>query len=295
MKISKLLGSNPVAVLATLFLLSYAKILSTVVAALSFTFLEYPNETKTEWLYDGNIRYFHEQHIPMALFALLVLLLLFLPYTLFLFLHQWLQMKSDSRFLKWVTKPQVKAFMDAYHAPYMPKQRYWTGFLLILRCALYLVFAFNALRDPNVNLLVIATSTFGITIIVWLTGRVYEKWWLDALESSFILNLGVLAVGTFYIKLSGGNQAALVYTLVSIAFATFIGIISYHTYFQLKNTKTDKRLLESSTSFFRGILARITLDNSTEEQPQENEQGLANDSSITSSYIELRELQLDEK
>ena len=295
-KISKLLGSNPVAVLATLFLLSYAKILSIVVAALSFTLLEYPNETRTVWFYDGNIRYFHEQHIPLVLFALLVLLLLFLPYTLFLFLHQWLQMKSDNRFLKWVTKPQVKAFMDAYHAPYMPKQRYWTGLLLILRCALWLVFAFNALRDPNVNLLVIATSTFGIAVIVWLTGRVYKNWWLDALESSFILNLGVLAVGTSYIKLAGGNQAALVYTLVSIAFATFIGIVLYHIYFQLKNTKTSKHLLESSTSFFHGIWAKITLENSMDKQSQENGKGLTNDSSVTctSSYVELRELLLDE-
>ena len=36
-------GSNPIAVLATLFLLSYAKLLRTVIAALSYTFLEYPN------------------------------------------------------------------------------------------------------------------------------------------------------------------------------------------------------------------------------------------------------------
>ena len=295
MKISKLLGSNPVAVLATLFLLSYAKILSNVIAALSFTVLEYPNESRTVWLYDGNIRYFHGKHVPLVLFALLVLLLLFLPYTLFLLFHQWLQMKSDNRFLRWVTKPQVKAFMDAYHAPYMPKQRYWTGLLLILRCALYLVFSFNALRDPSVNLLIIATSTFGITIIVWLTGRVYENWWLDALESSFILNLGVLAVGTFHIKLAGGNQAALVYILVSIAFATFIGIVLYHIYFQLKSTKTGKRLLESIISPFHGIWTKLTENSSTAEQLEENDKGFANDGIVTSSYVELRELLLDEK
>ena len=296
MKISKLLGSNPVPVLATLFLLSYAKILSTVVAALSYASLDYLNEReKPVWLYDGNIRYFHGKHIPLVLFALLVLLLLFLPYTLFLLFHQWLQMKSDNRFLKWATKPQVKAFTDAYHAPYAPKQRYWTGLLLILRCALYLVFAFNALRDPSVNLLVIATSTFGITIIVWLTGRVYEKWWLDALESSFILNLGVLAVGTFHIKLAGGNQAALVYTLVSIAFATFIGIMLYHIYFQLKSTKTGKRLLESIISPFHGIWTKLTENSSTAEQLEENDKGFANDSFVTRSYVEFRELLLDEK
>ena len=35
--ITKLLGSSPVPVLATLFLLSYAKVLSTIIAALSLT------------------------------------------------------------------------------------------------------------------------------------------------------------------------------------------------------------------------------------------------------------------
>ena len=294
-RISKFLGTNPVAVLSTLFLLSYAKVAQTVIAALSFTTLDYPNKKEVVvWLYDGNIGYFHGKHIPLVLFALLVLLLLFLPYTLLLFLGQWLQAKSDKWVLRWVTKPQVKAFIDAYHAPCTPKHRYWIGLLLIVRFALYTVFTFNVLGDPNVNLLIIASSTFGITIFAWLTGRVYEKQWLAVLESSFILNLGILAIGTYFIKLAGGNQATFVYTLVSIAFATFIGIVLYHIHFQLKSTKTGKRLLESSTSFFHGILARITLENSTDKQPQENEQGLTNDSSITSTYVELRELLLEE-
>jgi len=45
-KITRLLGSNPVAVLATLFLLSYAKLLHAIVAALFFTFLDYPNDVQ---------------------------------------------------------------------------------------------------------------------------------------------------------------------------------------------------------------------------------------------------------
>ena len=39
--VTKLLGSNPVPVLATLFLLSYAKVLHTIIAALSLTILHY--------------------------------------------------------------------------------------------------------------------------------------------------------------------------------------------------------------------------------------------------------------
>ena len=64
---------------------------------------------------------------------------------------------------------------------------------------------------------------------------VYKKWYLNALELSFILNLGILAVTTIYVKVSGGSQAAVAYTSVGIAFLTFVGIITYHIYLQIKS------------------------------------------------------------
>ena len=63
-RVAKIFGSNPVAALATLFLISYAKLLRTVIAVLSYTHLEYPNNSQiTVWLYDGNIRYLSGKHI----------------------------------------------------------------------------------------------------------------------------------------------------------------------------------------------------------------------------------------
>ena len=87
--------------------------------------------------------------------------------------------------------------------------------------------------NDSVNLLVISSATFGI--FVWLTfsGVVYKSWYLNALEVSFILNLGILAVATIYVKQSGGSQAAVAYTSVGIAF--FVGIITYHIYKQIKS------------------------------------------------------------
>ena len=42
--VTKLLGSSPVPVLATFFLLSYAKLLRTMIAALTLTVLHYPDK-----------------------------------------------------------------------------------------------------------------------------------------------------------------------------------------------------------------------------------------------------------
>ena len=57
--VSKLTGSNVVSVLATIFLLCYAKTLRSVIAAVSFTYLVYPDETQhVVWLHDANINFF---------------------------------------------------------------------------------------------------------------------------------------------------------------------------------------------------------------------------------------------
>ena len=231
--VTKLLGSSPVPVLATLFLLSYAKLLRTVIAALSLTILHYPYKSVVVWIHDANISF--AKYIPLVLVALLFLILLFLPYTLLLLLGQWLHPKSHLCLLTWMRSPKIRAIPDTYHPPYKPKYRYWTGLLLFLRCALFLVFVFNISGDESVNLLVISSGTFGIFVGFTLLGKVYKSWYLNALEVSFILNIGILAVATYHVTLSGGSQAAVAYTSVGIAFLTFVGIVTYHIYIRIKS------------------------------------------------------------
>ena len=78
-RFSKLLGSNPVSILATLILLSYTKILHTLIATAYFTHLEYPTYNRTVWLHDANIDYLVGKHFPLFLVEVLVFLILFLP------------------------------------------------------------------------------------------------------------------------------------------------------------------------------------------------------------------------
>jgi len=76
-----------------------------------------------------------------------------------------------------------------------------------------------------------------LTIWAWISGGVYRNWCLNALESSFALNLIILAAATYHVKLSGGSQLAVGYTSVIIALVTFIGILAYHILLQVKGTK----------------------------------------------------------
>ncbi len=96
--IARIIGpTNPVSVLATLFLLSYTKLLRTIIATFSFTTLDYPNERSVSvWAYDGNIRYSEGKHSALFLVGLLTFLLLFLPYTLLLVTAQWVEALTTS-------------------------------------------------------------------------------------------------------------------------------------------------------------------------------------------------------
>ena len=172
------------------------------------------------------------------------MLVVFIPYTLFLLFGQWLQSKS-CHFLLRVRNPKLKDILDAYHEPYKPKHQYWTGLLLLLRCALFLAFAFNISGNDSVNLLVISSTAFGILVWFTLSGMVYKSWKLNALELSFILNLGVLSAATYHVKLSGGSQAAVAYTSLGITFVMFVGIVIYHIYMKIKSKVLSRERQEN--------------------------------------------------
>ena len=116
-RFANMLGNNPVSVLATLILLSYAKILRTMITALYITYLEYPTYNRTVWLYDANIDYLVGKHIPLFIVAALIFLFLFLPYTFLLLVGQWLQAISHLTIFSWINCARLKPFMDSYHAP----------------------------------------------------------------------------------------------------------------------------------------------------------------------------------
>ena len=133
-KIGRLMGSNSVPVLATLFLLSYAKLLRTIILAVAFTSLTFKDVV---WLQDGNVEYFSPKHIPLFLTALTFTLLFILPLTLLVLLAPCLQARSHHKAFRWVNR--LKPFLDAYQGPYSDKFRFWTGLLLILRIVLFIM------------------------------------------------------------------------------------------------------------------------------------------------------------
>ena len=227
MTVSKLLGSNPMAVLATLLLMSYTKILKIIIEVYSFVVLEYPdNRRVTVWLKDANVPYLRSKHLILTVVTTLALVFLFLPYTLLLLLGHKLFYFSDRRQFRWLNK--LKPLLDAYHAPYKSRTRYWTGFLLLVRCALYIVFSFNSLGNTTRSLLsiIVTFTSIGIGSGYLASGRIYSGFYTNVIEASIYLNLVLLSTTT----LANISSPALVYILIGVVFTTMLGIVAYHFY-----------------------------------------------------------------
>ena len=241
MRFSRLIGkANPVATLATLILLSYTKFLQTTITSLSFTQLDNPGggSPKRVWLPDATVEYLSSKHIPLFVVAILILVI-GTVYTCTIFFWQWLLHLQDKIMFKWVISQQLCHFIEPYHAPYVPKHRYWTGLLLFIRFALYLVFALNVSGDPGVNLLAIITSVVGLFIIKGQFGRVYQSVFVDVIEVACYANLGVLS--TIKLKFEDTRIVGIA-SHISGAFTVILlaVIISYHLY-AIVCTKYSKR------------------------------------------------------
>ena len=248
----KVFGRNNIAILATLFLLSYSKILKTIITALNSTQVLVSSADNVSdqivpervWTYDGNIEYLKGKHVALFTVALLLLLFLFLPYTLLLTFGQCIRsMSVRKRWVSQVIRSTVfVSIMDAYHAPYKRRHRYWTGFMLLMRCVLFLAIAsFN--RDSGISTNMYITTLVIITILIVkiLATKIYNHLYLDLLELWFHLNLLVLSSTLCYLLTNSTSSDSVLCKCTSasfsIIFITFFGILSYHAYLQLQKTR----------------------------------------------------------
>ena len=250
--VNRLIGQNAVKVLATLFLLSYTKLQRTIIAALSFTFIQYPDNSKRYvWLYDGNVDFFTGKQIPLLMAGLASLLFMSLPYTLALFFISYVRRIATPRYrlLRWIVR--LLPLFDAYTAPFKPQHQFWTGFLLIVRSLLFLVFVFSC-NHPTLNLMATAIASPFVLTLAWSLGGTYKHQPMNILESSFILNLGTVSVIILYTGVSRPASHYVVYASTGIAFATFVGIILYHCYKQVSKTGLWRGLRAAARSQLGG-------------------------------------------
>ena len=237
-RLTNMIGERAVPLLATLFLMSYLKLLRIILDICIYTTLTvYPSDSRiVVWSLDGNYRYGNYPHIFLLLAAIATLLLLHLPYTLTLFTIQWLRRISHLRLFKWVTK--LQPIFDAHLAPVKDKHHYWFGVLLILRGVLLITFTLTAAQLPALNLLILLIA-MTILFFYMLYFQLYKSQLVLLLESLAFMNLIIVAGGSLYIMSAieenkQNNMAALVNVSIAIIVIQFFGVMLMHIWKTLK-------------------------------------------------------------
>ena len=224
--ISKLCRPNAVPVLATLIYISLSKLVTVSVAALSPVPIVSANGKHWMWMHDGNIGYLDVKHIPLAAFALVLLLLVIFPYTALLLFSPWLQRFSDMKCLMWINK--LKPFLDNYQAPYKDQFRYWAGATLLFRFILCIITTYYS-NDPDVILVTIIVLHVSIILVAGIT--VYKNWILSMLESFFHINITIMATLLLFNRQKYKYSTAIVVWLgVGSSLLCFVGILAYHIF-----------------------------------------------------------------
>ena len=243
-KFANLLGNrNPVAALCTLILLSYSKLIRTIITALQFTYLDYPNGSREiVWLYDANVPYFTVSHIPRFIAAFIIIILGAI-YTILLLFGQLFPRCSDRKFMKWTKNTKYNAFIDAYHAPFTPKHRYWMGLLLFALTTHNIVAAMSA--DSPAPILSAGCISVGLMLLRIINTRIYKNSLQDSLETFFLTNIAILTVATYHIRETNENQLVLANTSMAISLILFLIILGYHFYkYILKGTRVWARVTQ---------------------------------------------------
>ena len=122
------------------------------------------------------------------------------------------------------------------------RHRYWTGFMLLMRCVLFLAIAsFNRDSGISTNMYITTLVIIMILIVKILATKIYNHLHLDLLELWFHLNLLVLSSTLCYLLINSTNSDSVLCKCTSasfsIIFITFFGILGYHAYLQLQKTR----------------------------------------------------------
>ena len=213
--IQRLTARRALPVLATLFLLSYTKILRIVSSVLFFysTITHLPSKhTTLVWSVDANVPLFGVR-FTILFIVCLILFLILVPFNIIL-----LFTRTLSRF-RFVNK--FKPLLDAYQGPYKDKYYNWTGLQLVMRVVFFGISSLD--RDINITISILLLS-----VIIGLHGiiRPFKIKYKNYQEMLLYFNLQGLYVILLYGQ--GTHDTTIVNVAITVSAVHFIFIVVYH-------------------------------------------------------------------
>ena len=276
-KIQRLTANRALPVLATLFLLSYTKILRTVSSVLFFysSITHLPSQHTTQvWSVDANIPLFGVKFTIIFLVCL-VLFVILIPFNIIL-----LFTRTLSRFNA-INK--FKPLLDAYQGPYKIKFYYWTGLQLVIRVVFFSISSLDIKTNITAGIIILSIIE-GVDVIC----KPFKNKFNNYQELCLIINLLVL----YTLTLSSQDDVNMtgVNIMITIAAAHFSLIIIYHliTYVRGGNRLSIEAYTHKITEWVsklnnrtRRKCANIQLQN---EVPEANRYNLYQESLLAPDY-----------
>ena len=263
----RLCGSHAVPALATLFLMSYTKILLTVTNALSLSPLPCNDSILTVWSVDGNNEYGSGKHIILVVFSCGVLVMS-LAYLVLVLCAPLLERYSDKcipQQCRWNPVARLKPLLDAYGGPYKDKYRFWTGVTLMVRLILTVTFSFTSGKLAVINASIIITIVVGIFTFWSFTRGVYEKIYLSVFEAVHLLNLFFLSTVGLTITSVKLTELQLA-TIISVCLSIVVCIVTMAMHIRWNfNLRKIKRRLGFEDQPIYTALSTVSADEDDEE------------------------------
>ena len=242
---------------------------------MSYAVLEYPDGSQqVVWLPDGNVKYLQGKHIGLVIVALLIILI-GVPYTILLFVWQWLVRLSELKIFKWIRNTRLNVFIATYHVPYNSKYRYWTGLLLLVRIVLYITSSLTVSTSPQTSLLVIIILVGGLFLIKEIIGvRVYKNSFVNIIETGVYFNVLILSAFSLVYQIEADikMQLAVGYISMIIMFILLFGVIAYHVYLLIRKHRPPRETSEYALALIQPARADSEITYSIVELPNPHDQ-----------------------
>ena len=252
---------------ATFILLSTTKILSLSFDLLAFTIAydKMGTEIKKKFLYyDANIEYLGHDHLPFAVFALLIgFIFVFLPFlSLVLYPCRCFQRCLNS--LGWRCQT-LHIFMDTFQGSYKIEPydlRYFSSFYLLLR----FLFLITVKLTPFSFVIPTLAITMLLNALIIVIFRPYKRSSQNRLDIAFMVLIALLFVAltadilASYIETHWLTTAAVLVTLSAVLFILFLTLMfawyAFHRilrklFLKIKNSRSSGSLSNSFEVFER--------------------------------------------
>jgi len=219
---TRLCGKNIGKVLSTVLYMTLIKCAKLTFQC--FVFIEIHNTSDNSrnlvWSPHTSMKYFSGYHIPLFLFAtvMVAIVLVFVSSLLFI---QFLRRQS---FLAVVRR--LLPFFETFSGPCNDTHAFWPGMIILVQGGFHLLLVSFVYKDEYV-VLAISLASFFIIILSFLGPHgVYRKWPLNLLELAYMLNLFLLTFIMFFNDNVVDKQEPLAAFLSGVT--AFISFALYH-------------------------------------------------------------------